>query len=557
MNSKVPKPHQNENPTAYADRLGQLYAATVPLEYKKRYGQYLTPAPIAVHMARLFDTQGSVIRLLDPGAGSGVLTCAVGEHLASGRRKPARLVASAYEADIYLAAVLTAVLEYLKEWLAARGISLEILVMADDFVMANSGALAGTFGTNEGLFALSEQTARFDLVIANPPYFKIPKSDPRARAARTVIHGQPNIYALFMATAAAVLEIGGQFVFITPRSFASGPYFRLFRERFFGIMEPESIHVFESRTRAFQRDEVLQENIILKARRKDGWVARPEHRYISICSSNGLADLDHSTCKTVQQELALDMSSFDKVLNLPSTDEDLTIMEKVRAWSGSLKSYGLEISTGPVVPFRALTLLDQEGHVPQKHSPLLWMQHVKTMQVQWPIAENRKPQYIKNSKEAMKLLVPNRNYVLIRRFSAKEEKRRLVAAPYFKGQFESAWVGLENHLNYIHRPGGELSEDEAVGLSVLYNSSALNTYFRALNGSTQVSATELRTMPLPDRDLILWLGAKAKAMADPIDQIDALVDEVLEKEARSTAKEVSHVAEMIRAGGVRGVAASG
>jgi adenine-specific DNA-methyltransferase len=36
----------------------------------------------------------------------------------------------------------------------------------------------------------------FDLVIANPPYFKIPKSDPRAQAAAAIVHGQPNIYAL-------------------------------------------------------------------------------------------------------------------------------------------------------------------------------------------------------------------------------------------------------------------------------------------------------------------------------------------------------------------------
>ena len=98
---------------------------------------------------------------------------------------------------------------------------------------------------------------------------------------------------------------------------------------------------------------------------------------------------------------------------------------------------------------------------------------------------------------AKALLTPNRNYVLLRRFSAKEEARRLTAAPYIAADFGVPAVGLENHLNYVHRPGGTLSEDEAWGLAALYNSRLLDIWFRTVNGNTQVSATELRAMPLP------------------------------------------------------------
>ena len=79
-----------------------------------------------------------------------------------------------------------------------------------------------------------------------------------------VVHGQPNIYALFMAATAALLRKGGEFLFITPRSFASGPYFRLFREKFFANIRPVGVHVFGSRREAFGRDEVLQESIGLR-----------------------------------------------------------------------------------------------------------------------------------------------------------------------------------------------------------------------------------------------------------------------------------------------------
>ena len=132
------------------------------------------------------------------------------------------------------------------------------------------------------------------------------------------------------------------------------------------------------------------------------------------------------------------------------------------------------------------------------------------------------PEYIERS-GAEALLVPNENYVLLRRFSAKEEARRLTAAPYIAADFAVPDVGFENHLNYIHRPGGTLSDDEAWGLAALYNSRLLDAYFRAVNGNTQVSATELRAMPLPARETIIELGRCVKRLADPTDGLDVLV----------------------------------
>jgi len=526
VNNIMPIPNPNETPTSYADRLGMWYSATVSLEHKKAYGQYLTPRSIATYMAGFLRIEQDEVWLLDPGAGSGVLACSAAEHLAAQDVSPSRLHVEAYETDQALARVLSTSLAYLGEWLSSRAISLEAAVRTADFVMTYSQALSDVLGENPSLFTADTNPRCFDIVVSNPPYFKVPKSDPRAKSTGTVIHGQPNIYALFMAVAASALKPSGQFVFITPRSYTSGPYFRLFRERFFAKMRPEAVHVFESRTDAFKRDDILQENIILKARREDGWTRISKNAFIRISSSNGSGDFLECRSHEVRSELILDLSSFDKVLHVPTSDEELAVMETVRSWSGSLQKMGLEISTGPVVPFRAVPLLDEEGEVPRSHAPLLWMQHVKAMKVRWPISLKRKPQFIKVTRSAMKLLVPNRNYVLIRRFSAKEENRRLVAAPYLSRELDSPWLGLENHLNYIHRPGGDLTEEEACGLSALYNCSMLDTYFRTLNGSTQVSATELRAMPLPEKQQIVTLGEIAKDLSDRLDELDALVTAV-------------------------------
>jgi adenine-specific DNA-methyltransferase len=138
------------------------------------------------------------------------------------------------------------------------------------------------------------------------------------------------------------------------------------------------------------------------------------------------------------------------------------------------------------------------------------MQSIKPMSVEWPAPNCAKPQHIARKAREDNLLVPNRNYVLVRRFSAKEDDRRLIAAPLLAERLGHSAIGLENHVNYIHRPDGELTDNEVWGLAALLNSDLFDAYFRALNGNTQVSATELRAMPLPPWELVEELGRRIK-----------------------------------------------
>ena len=148
------------------------------------------------------------------------------------------------------------------------------------------------------------------------------------------------------------------------------------------------------------------------------------------------------------------------------------------------------------------------------------MQNVQAMRCIFPARPQS--QYLRLD-GADKLLVPNQNYVLLRRFSAKEERRRLVAAPYF-AELNGAFIGIENHLNYIYRPNGQLADEETLGLAVLLNSALLDIYFRIFSGNTQVNATELRKLPLPPLETIIALGHLTK---DTDTEIDVLVNTVL------------------------------
>ena len=514
----MPVPEAGERPTLYADRVGEWYVRQKSDAHRKAHGLYLTPVAVADFMAGRVRVLAERMRILDPAAGAGILACAAIEALASRPDGPRAVELVAHEIDFGLIAPLHAVLDHLGQWCRGAGVELEIRVEASDFILRNAEALRPL----DGFMRHQDAERDFDAVISNPPYFKIGKSDPRATAAACVVHGQPNIYGIFMAVGAAVLKPGGDFVFIVPRSFASGPYFRRLRSVFFGMIRPTEVHVFGSRRDAFSRDEVLQENVVVSGLREDHWHMQTPQPDLTVSASRGVADIAAADRRALPMPKALDLSTADKGLLLPLTDEDDMALELIGEWGGNLHSLGLDISTGSVVPFRAIGLVDDDGEVPGSHSPLLWMNHVKPMEVTWPL-EGHKPEYIKRA-GARALLVANGNYVLLRRFSSKEESRRLTAAPYLAARFKTVKVGFENHLNYIHRPGGDLTEDEAWGLSALLSSRLLDTCFRVISGNTQVSATEIRTMPLPRLEVIVDLGRRVKNLPNPLERLDDLVE---------------------------------
>ena len=516
----MPAPLERERPCAFADRVGTWYIQSRSSQYRKAHGLYLTPVQVADFMAAQIDVAGNALRLLDPAAGAGVLCCAAVERFVANKPPPASVELVVYEDDSDLCGALSAVLDYLTDWCCARGVRLRAQVKCADFVAANASALRSV----GELFQADSADGNFDAVIANPPYFKIGRNDPRALAASSVVHGQPNIYALFMAVGAAALRPSGAFVHIVPRSFASGPYFRRFRSTFFDLVKPVAVHAFDSRRSAFERDNVLQENVILAGLRRDGWLRNHAKGTVVISASRGVADIERATRRCAPVATVLDPLDPDKVLRLPLSDDDASVLALVERWPCTLRDLGLNISTGPVVPFRAALAVCATGDVPATHAPLLWMNHVRPMQATWPLRRYKKEYLLRDGAE--RLLVPNRNYVLVRRFSAKEEERRLTAAPYVAKRFDSKDLALENHLNYIYRPNGTLSEDEAWGLAALYSSRLLDRYFRCINGNTQVSATELRTMPLPRAGVVAALGSRVKHMADPLSALDETVMEM-------------------------------
>jgi len=150
------------------------------------------------------------------------------------------------------------------------------------------------------------------------------------------------------------------------------------------------------------------------------------------------------------------------------------------------------------------------------------------MELNYPLQKANKPRYILNIENSRKVLVMNKNYVLLRRFSSKDDKSRLVCCPYFSCNFKTEMIGIENHINYIHRPKGDLSENETWGIAALFSSSLFDTYFRTFNGNTQVGASELKQIKMPPLADIILIGNKIKEFVKPEKQlIDKIINEIL------------------------------
>ncbi|MDR3674417.1 MAG: Eco57I restriction-modification methylase domain-containing protein [Acidobacteriota bacterium] len=481
--------------------LQKEFEITTSLEQRKLKGQFFTPPEIAHFMAGLFSLPiRKTFRLLDPGAGIGALSSAFCDRV-SQLRTGRRLEIHLFESDEGLLPSLRRSMEHSKQHLAAAGHSLFYSIHeGKDFII---DAAAEVFG-EPSLFSQKGALGEFDGVIMNPPYFKLNKDSEYARVMKELVHGQPNIYAFFLAAAAQLLRPGGEMVAITPRSFCNGLYFRDFRRSFFDRMSLDRIHLFESRTGNFR--DVLQESLITVSHRGEQKVS------VTVSSSNGPAFTRPAT-RELPSQVILDRSSVDQVVRIPASTEDSQIMATVESWPHHFEDLGLRVSTGPVVSFRATQFLLDEANG-NTTAPLISIYSVRPFKTVWPNPNKKHPAALQVCPASMRLLLPTRNYVLLRRFSAKEEPRRLTASCFLKSDQERPYVALENHLNYVYHAERELTVNETYGLAALFNSALLDRYFRTISGNTQVNATELRTMNFPDLKTLASIGKDIQPLLD-------------------------------------------
>lgn len=452
---------------------------TIPETRKAELGQFMTPAAIAMFMAKQFELQNSrEVVVLDAGAGQGSLSEAFAAQWKETASWGDHLTVHAYELDPKMIELLDTNLKNLQ---SDERISVKII--AGDFI----AIAAGKIRANERIYTHA---------ILNPPYKKIGSDSSARQTLSSVGIETVNLYSGFVALSLDLLKDGGELVAIIPRSFCNGPYYKPFRKFLLDRAAIQSIHLFDSRNQAFADDDVLQENVVIRLKKG----AQQGNVVVSRSTNASFNDLKSDMVAFSRIVIPDDHEQFIRIPNGPEKSG----LGMISGYSTKLQDIGVTVSTGPIVDFRMKEHLQMEplpGSV-----PLLYPGHFIDGKLVWPRPNFKKPNAIAENDETRRWLYPRGFYVAVKRFSSKEEKRRIVATLIDPAALPNSSIGFENHLNVIHINKGPLPEDLARGLVVYLNAKVVDDWFRQFNGHTQVNATDLRSLPFPSRDKLIEFG---------------------------------------------------
>jgi len=451
------------------------FMSSVPKSKRKKYGQFFTNVTTARFMASLFnfDFSKEGLGILDAGAGTGILSAAVVQKLKSDGYK-GHIHLTCYETDEHVLPLLEENLSVLKEMSEVT-----YTIKKENYITSQSFAPDSLFREDENIY---------DYVIGNPPYLKVSKDADEAKAMPAVCHGAPNLYFLFWAMGIYNLKPGQELVYIVPRSWTSGAYFNKFRQYLFANCIITDIHLFDSRDRVFDGEAVLQETNIIKIKKT---TAKTDYVNISTSSTSEFNDVRRF--KTPYNTVV----ARNQYVYLVTNNDDAEVLNKINDFSMTLPEMNLKMQTGIIVDFRTREVLRDK--LEEGAYPLLYSQHIKEGRVIWPLG--KEGEVIKTERKGY--LQNNSDYLLVKRFTSKEEKRRLQCGIYLKQKYpQFDYISTQNKVNFIKCD----SPCVTYGLYVLLNSTLYDCYYRILNGSTQVNSTEINQMPIPERSVIENMG---------------------------------------------------
>lgn len=474
--------------------IGSGYARLLPRYHRARYGVFYTPPALVGHLMEMATQAGLDWRTataLDPACGGGAFLAplalrmrgALADRPAQARIQDIASRLHGFEIDPFGAWLSQVFAEaaMLPDCRAA-GVRLPRLVSVCD--------------------TLSNRTAdgRFDLVIGNPPYGKIRLSEAARATFKRSLFGHGNLYGLFVDRALDLVQPGGLIAFVTPTSFLAGEYFKALRALLAVDAPPRTIDFVADRKGVFE--DVLQETALVLFV-QSGQPAPAAAHLIHAVNGEGV-ELEH-------------VGAFELPANLhdpwiiPRTADQIELIVRMRRMPHRLSDYGYAVKTGPLVWNR---------HKPQLRSapgpdsyPLVWAESV-TQDGQFRFRAdqaNHKP-YLQ-VREGQQWLLTSTQGVLVKRTTAKEQERRLIAA-----ELPASWVEqhgavvIENHLNILV-PETARPAVSPRALAELLNAEQVDQAFRCISGSVAVSAFELNALPLPDPER---LSALERAVADDL-----------------------------------------
>ncbi len=461
-----------------------------------RLGRLFTKKDTARLMASMLtlDKARTAYTVLDPGAGTGILSAAVIERICRECPECRQIFITAYENnEIYLPMLKDNLERIRKKCRHDFGVRLFVTVYEENYITESKNHYTVTF--------FDEVPDKYDLIICNPPSELYLKDSHEAESAGGVTQlkiGAPYLFAKMMARH---IEDSGEAVIMLPTSTASASSLSGFRKEMSEALSINKIHLFVGKQKNMKRAVPLKKNMILAFKKGEA----PESLTVSTSTDDGKPD-NTVTLPSLPYGFVVDRE--DGTLTLPKSVEDTKIVKFISTFPETLTSLGLKMSTGLIIDSRCEELLfskEIDGTV-----PLIRQNALVGGVVKFPMPI--KNQYIAAVNKS--LVQRNKNMVLIKRVPAKSDERFLNSAIYLAAQLPSyRYISTHNKINFIDTKdkNAEMPARLAFGLFALLNSTIYDRYLSIVSKSQQVNSKEMKKLPLPPRNIIENIGMRVMA----------------------------------------------
>lgn len=464
-----------------------------------RLGRLFTKKDTARLMASLveIDTAKSAYTILVPGAGTGILAAAMVERICKESPACRQIFVTCYENDERFIPMLEDNLERIrKKCRHDYDVRLYSTVYSENYLTESKSHYTVTF--------FDSVADKFDIIIQNPPSELYPKNSPEALSVGGVTQVKIGAQYLFARLAATHLEAGGQLVSVLPTSVATASELRGFRIAMATELSLGKIHLFIGRQKNAKRAVPLGKNIILAYTKKE------ERELVEISVSKG-AGSPENTEKLSPLAYDFVVNKEDGTLTLVKSEEDARIVKYISAFPETLTSLGLKVSTGLVIDSRCEGMLFSE---PLESSlPIIRPAAIQNGRIVFPLPI--KNQYIAPTDS--RFIQKNKNMIIIKRVPAVSDERFVNSAIYLAGQMPKyRYISTHNKINYIDTKdkNSEICARLAFGLFALINSTIYDRFISIISKSKQINAKELKSLPLPPRNLIENIGMRFSALRD-------------------------------------------
>jgi len=459
-----------------------------------RLGRLFTKKDTARLMAAMLniDENKTAFTVLDPGAGTGILSAAAVEEICKKAPGCKQIFLTCYETNEDFIPMLEDNLERIrKKCRHDYGTKLYVTVYRENYIVDAKNHYTVTF------FDTVED--KYDIIIANPPTELVEKGSNEALSAGGVTQLKISEAFLFARMASRHLEEGGQLVIVLPTTYATASQLTSLRREMAEALSVNKIHLFVGKQKNLSRAIPLKKNFIIAYSKSD---AAEE---ITITTST---DAGKSVTALPPLPYGFVVDSDDGTLTLPKSVEDTKIVRYISDFPETLASLGLKMSTGLIIDSKCDGLLFTE---PIKSSvPVIRAAAMKGGAIEFP--QPIKKQYV--APISPSLIQKNKNLIIIKRIPAKSDERFVNSAIYLASQLPAyKYISTHNKINFIDTKdkNSEMCARFAFGLFALLNSTIYDRFISIVSKSKQINSMEMRQLPLPPRNIIENIGMRLMA----------------------------------------------